>query len=442
VSERWSAIRPRRRQRFRLVAVTAAVASLVLATGVAWAQYSATTTNAANSVTSGTWATIRSVGDGDFHSCVVKYDRSTWCWGRNDRMQVGDTTTTDRSSPVQVVGPGGVGTFTNADTVVAGKEHSCARKADATVWCWGRNNEWQLGDTTNTDRSSPVQVVGAGGAGTLTGTVALAGGGQHNCVIAADTTVWCWGRNNFSQLGDGAAVDRGYPVQVRGAGGVGTLSSVTEVAGGAEFTCARRSDGSVWCWGRNDRGQLGDNTTTDRVNPVQVVGAGGVGTLTSVVEVQTGDKHACALRNDASVWCWGQNNAGQLGDNTTTDRSAPVQVVGAGGVGVLTSVSVLLAGSGNHNCVIRTGNALWCWGRNNNGQLGDNSTTDRRVPVQVVGVGGVGTLANTDRAAVGGEHSCAVATDDTLRCWGRNDRGQLGDGSTSQSSTPVAALLP
>jgi alpha-tubulin suppressor-like RCC1 family protein len=229
---------------------------------------------------------------------------------------------------------------------------------------------------------------------------------------------------------------------VLGAGGVGTLSGVTQVAAGAEFTCAVRTDMSVWCWGRNDKGQIGDNTTTDRVNPVQVVGTGGVGTLANVVRVSAGDKHACALRNDETVWCWGQNTAGQLGDNTTTDRSAPVQVRGAGGVGFLTSVTVMLAGSGNHTCVIRSGATMWCWGRNNSGQLGDNTTTDRSVPVQVVGVGGVGTLANTERAATGGEHSCAVANDDTLRCWGRNDRGQLGNGGTSQSSTPVAALLP
>jgi alpha-tubulin suppressor-like RCC1 family protein len=435
------------RSRFRTIADRFHAMAIVLAGlygvggGVAWGAYSSTTDNPANSFSSTTWATVRSITAGDFHSCLVKYDRTAWCWGRNDRMQLGDGTSSDRSTPVQVLGPGGVGTFSNADSIQGGKEHTCARKSDTTVWCWGRNNEWQLGDGTNTDRSSPVQVLGAGGVGTLSGAQSLDGGGQHNCVVKTDATVWCWGRNNFDQLGEGSGLDRGYPVQVKGPGGVGFLTGVVDVTGALEATCALKTDGTVWCWGRNDKGQLGDGTSTDRTYPVQVVGSGGTGTLTGVSRVGAGDKHVCARKTDQTMWCWGQNADGQLGDSTSTDRSSPVQVKGAGGTGTLTSVILIFTGSGQHTCAVRTDMTMWCWGRNNNGQLGDNTTTDRAFPVQVVGPGGSGTLAATELASAGGEHTCAVANDDATRCWGRNDRGQLGDGTTSAKSYPVSVSI-
>jgi alpha-tubulin suppressor-like RCC1 family protein len=145
-------------------------------------------------------------------------------------------------------------------------------------------------------------VLGAGGVGTLTDVASLDGGGQHNCVVKTDATVSYWGRNDFKQLGDGSGTDRPYPVQVRGPGGVGFLTGISQVTGANEATCALKTDATVWCWGRNDRGQLGDDTTSDRT---------------------------CAVLADATMRCWGKNANGQLGDNTTSDRSAPVQVVGA-----------------------------------------------------------------------------------------------------------------
>ncbi len=149
--------------------------------------------------------------------------------------------------------------------------------------------------------------------------------------MKSDASVWCWGDNSDGQLGDNTKTERLTPVQVKGSGGSGTLSGVIEAASGETFVCAAKGDGSVWCWGRNDKGQLGNNTTSDSLTPVQVKGAGGSGTLTGAVTLAAGQKHACAVKSDRSVWCWGLNDKGQLGNNTTTNSSYPVQVKGPGG---------------------------------------------------------------------------------------------------------------
>jgi alpha-tubulin suppressor-like RCC1 family protein len=155
------------------------------------------------------------------------------------------------------------------------------------------------------------------------------------------------------------------------------------VAAGELSTCAVTTGGSVWCWGRNDQGQLGDATTTSRTSPVQVTGSGGVGTLSGVSVLGVGQKHACARTSAGSVWCWGQNNQGQLGDTTTTDRPSPVQVTDVGGTSHI--ADALDSGAGVlHSCAVRPGGTVWCWGDNPQGQLGDGTTSDAASPVQVL----------------------------------------------------------
>jgi len=172
-------------------------------------------------------------------------------------------------------------------------------------------------------------------------------------------------------------------VQVKGTGGTGSLTGAVDLGAGTSHVCAVKSDGTVWCWGRNDKGQLGDNTTTNSLVPVQVKGAGGTGTLAGAASIGLGQKHSCTIRTNGTVWCWGLNNIGQLGDDTTTDRSAPVPVVGTGGAGSITDAVVGTAGA-NFSCAIRTGGTTWCWGDNIDGQLGDGTMTDSSYPSQVL----------------------------------------------------------
>jgi len=240
-------------------------------------------------------------------------------------------------------------------------------------------------------------------------------GGHHTCVLKSDGTLWCWGNNGYGQLGDNTTTSRITPVQVV------NLTNVVSIATGNAHSCALKSDGTVWCWGYNYYGQLGDGTTTNRLTPVQVSG------LTNVVSIALGYYHSCALKSDGTVWCWGYNGYGQLGDNTTTDRHTPVQVVN------LTNVVSIATGNA-HSCALKSDGTVWCWGRNGYGQLGDGTTTNRLTPVQVSG------LTNVVSIALGYYHSCALKSDGTVWCWGRNGYGQLGDGTTTNRLTPVQVV--
>jgi alpha-tubulin suppressor-like RCC1 family protein len=315
--------------------------------------------------------------------------------------------------------------------ISAGNAFTCISTTDGTVWCWGENLYGQLGD----ERPVPGQwhqVVKTSSGSPLTGVVSVSAGSQHACALTSAGNVYCWGRNNAGQLGDGTTTDRARAVQVSG------LSSVVQVDLGRQsffgYSCARKTDGTLWCWGDNSQGQLGDGTTTQRTTPVQA----GASTLGSnVAEVGLGGTHSCARKTDGTVWCWGANTSGQLGDGTTTNQTTPVQ---AGSSTLGSNVAQVVIGF-QHSCARQADGTLWCWGANNTGQLGNSttSTMPTTTPVQA----GASTLgSNVAEVAHGGSsslasHSCARKTDGTLWCWGYNNDGQLGKRAKgSQEPTP------
>ncbi|WP_147443420.1 kelch-like protein [Corallococcus sp. AB011P] len=290
----------------------------------------------------------------------------------------------------------------------AGGYHSLALRQDGTFWAWGDNGYGQLGDGTTTQRLTPVPVQVQG----LTGVAALATGYNHSLAVKQDGTVWAWGSNAYGQLGDGTTTQRLTPVQVQG------LTGVAALATGYYHSLALKQDGTVWAWGRNEYGQLGDGTVTNRPTPVQVQG------LTGVAALAAGGFASLALKQDGTVWAWGYNGNGELGDGTTTNRPTPVQVQG------LTGVAALAAG-GYHALALTQNGTVWAWGRNVEGQLGDGTVTDRLTPVRVPGLTGVAALA------AGTFHSLALKQDGTAWACGRNVEGQLGDGTVTNRPTPV-----
>ncbi|MBI5207101.1 MAG: Ig-like domain-containing protein, partial [Candidatus Firestonebacteria bacterium] len=333
-----------------------------------------------------------------------------WTWGNNSNGQLGDNTTSNKSTPIQVpdladiVAIAGGGVYaTSPDSYLS---HSLALKNDGTVLTWGNNDFGQLGDGTTAERHNPVQVSG------LTGITAIAGGGWHSIALKNDSTVWAWGSNDYGQLGDGTKEDKSTPVQVLG------LTGVTAIAVGKRYNIILKNDGTVWAWGSNVSGQLGDGTTTDRSTPVQVSG------LTEVIAIAGGGWHSIALKKNGTVWLWGYNKEGQLGDGTTTDRSTPVQVSG------LTEV-IAITGGGWHSMALKKNGTVWSWGYNEQGQLGDGTTTDRSTPVQVSGLTDVTAIAG------GGWHSIALKNNTTVWAWGSNSSGRLGDGTTTDRLSPV-----
>jgi alpha-tubulin suppressor-like RCC1 family protein len=444
---------------------------------------------------------------GSSHSCALTAGGGVKCWGCNQDGQIGDATTSTRTTPVDVTG-----LATGVVAIEAGGSHTCALTTSGRLRCWGNNTFGGLGDSTTVDRLTPVDVTGL-----ADGVAAMSAGSLHTCAVTTGGGIRCWGYNAFGSLGDGTTTDRLVPAEVRGLGetrsialsgdlsfgsvligttaartltiantGTATLSisgityppgfsgawsgeipaggaqvvtvtfapvvaggyggtvsvgadnttgtntatasgvgaftrGVVAIAAGAAHACAVTSGGAAECWGYNDTGQLGDGTTTGRLAPATVTGLG-----SGVAAISAGNSHTCALTSRGGVLCGGENGFGQLGDNSTVRRLAPVAVSG-----LTEGVATVVTGS-RHSCALTTAGAVLCWGSNLLGEVGDGTTIARPAPVTVSGLtSGVVALG------VGAYHTCAVLDDASVRCWGSNASGQLGDGTTTLRRTPV-----
>ncbi len=344
-------------------------------------------------------------------------------FGRNSFDAVGTNSgvVTNSLTPVNVQD------LTAVSIVSAGRYHGLALKSDGTVWVWGNGGNGQLGDGTFGLSSKPKMVVA------LTGVTSVSAGSEHNLALKSDGTVWAWGANGFGedrygQVGNGSTEDQATPVQV--------LSGVIEIAAGRYHSAALKSDGTVWVWGRNEHGQVGDNTLIHKFVPTQVVGVGGVGNLSDIVNIYAGGYHVVAVKNDGSLWTWGYNAMGQLGDNTTVSKKVPIQVLGLGGVGVLSDVSSVYLGR-YHSMFLKNDGSLLVTGQDLYGQLGVSTTTNQKVLQQVLGVDGVGFLSDIAFISGGQYFSYAIDVTGNVFAWGDNTDGQLGDGTIVQRNTPV-----
>jgi len=296
--------------------------------------------------------------------------------------------------------------------VAAGIRHSCALVENGWVYCWGRNQFGQLGDGSFVDSPTPVRVSG------LTGVKQISLAFESTCAVRNTGRVFCWGSNNSGQLGDGTTMNRTTPVRVV------ALTDVTQVAAGRFHSCALRSSGRVFCWGSNSDGQLGDGTTTDRLTPVRVSGAG----VTGATQIVAGALHSCMLRQNGRVTCWGNNSEAQLGDGTISVRTDPVALG-------ITNVTQIAAGD-FHNCALRGGGRVFCWGTGFAGAAGNGTTTRQMTPRRVNG------LTNVVSIGAAGYHNCVIRNTGRVFCWGRNFHGQLGDGTTTDRLTPVRVVGP
>ncbi|MGH1491992.1 MAG: RCC1 domain-containing protein, partial [Acidimicrobiales bacterium] len=309
------------------------------------------------------------------------------CWGGNFYGQLGNATEDASNTPVAVKAVGGSGVLGLAKGIVAGVDHSCALLRSGRVNCWGSNFAGELGDGTNDGSTTPVVVQAVGGGGDLT-RIKQIDAGNHSCALSLTGQVVCWGFNDHGQLGDGTNDNRNTPVFVDD-GTLGELTKVKQTAGGGTYTCALLTNGRVNCWGSNFAGELGDGTTNQSNVPVAVKAVGGGGELTRVKQIAAGVSHACALLTNGRVNCWGYNGAGGLGDGTNTDSSTPVVVQAVGGGGELTRVKQITAGV-DQTCALLTNGRVTCWGSNVDGELGDGTNTDSNTPVVVQAVGGGG----------------------------------------------------
>jgi alpha-tubulin suppressor-like RCC1 family protein/subtilisin family serine protease len=288
----------------------------------------------------------------DPYTMTLQQDGTVLAWGDNSFGQLGDGTTIQRTTPIQVPA------LSQIAAVAGGYSSGMALRGDGTVWSWGSNNYGQLGDGSTTQKLRPFQVPG------LSGVKAIAKGFVHSVALKNDGSVWAWGGNDYAQLGDGTTTARNTAVQVAG------LANVVAIAAGIYHTTALKADGTVWTWGANWQGQIGDGTTTNRATPYQVPG------LSGVTAIDAGSDFTVALKADGTAFAWGDNVFGQLGDGTTTRRTTPVQVALSGVAGISAGYSHVLAA--------KSDGTAWGWGDNGYGQLGDGTTTGRTAPVQVI----------------------------------------------------------
>jgi alpha-tubulin suppressor-like RCC1 family protein len=357
--------------------------------------------------TSGSWsgnlkldvwneAAFAEVSAGGAHTCAVARNQYAYCWGANAHGQVGAGTTIDYASPVIVAA--------GITSVSAGGNHSCAFGAG--LYCWGLNSDGQLGDGTKIDRLRPTRTTGP-----FADVYSVRAGGAHSCGDKDDggwdsgTVSVCWGSDAYGQLGYLADSPTVYALVAGGSHSCGTDYGFSP---------------QLYCWGSNVSGQLGTGTTLTMSRPVLHVGS-----LSGDWSLSAGRSHTCAGLNVLGIkglFCWGSNDAGQLGDGTTVERRTPVLVSG----GPFASVSA----GGSHTCALNSAGAAYCWGANDHGQLGDGTPTTRTTPVLVAG--GLTFLA----VSAGGSHSCGVTVSGTY-CWGANGNGQLGNGTTTDSAVPV-----
>jgi alpha-tubulin suppressor-like RCC1 family protein len=409
---------------------------LVLGTGRA----GATPVVAAAPPAEATLVGISQVGAGGEHSCAVLSNGRARCWGSNVFFQLGtgDNESTRRAVPV-VSGSGG-SQQTGVVQLSAGYRHTCARLANRQVLCWGNNDFGELGNGFEEDSPRPVAVRNASGSAPLTNAVQVSTHGEHSCALLTTRQVRCWGRNNHGQLGDGTTTDRRRPVVVENANGTGPLVNVTQIATGYATTCVRLTSGQTTCWGWNASGQVGDGTTTDRRRPVLVDNAGGTRPLSGVAQIDAGYDSTCAVLTGGQVRCWGENEFGQLGDDTVTDHRRPRPVTNRTATGPLGGATSITVGD-RLACVRVTGGQARCWGYGGSGQTG-NGTPANIVDRPVVVRSRVGNrpLSGITQLATASQSVCARLSSGQARCWGRGDQGNLGDGHTRHRSLPVRVV--
>lgn len=370
-------------------------------------------------------AGVAKLAAGNAHACALLTTRELFCWGNNVSGQLGLGDTTARPTPELVA------IAAELDDVVAGglpdkpEAHTCARTVGGQVLCWGKNDRGQLGIAMEEDQSAPVQVPG------LSGVKAVAAGGAFTCVIDADSKVACWGDDTNDQLGSDAGDFSSVPVPVTSS----KFTSVVSLAAGATHACAVAPDGVPYCWGSNGSGQAGNGTTASPAKPEAAVGD-----VMGASLLRAGQDATCAL--DATGFrCWGSNADSQLTDAVMADEtSTPVALA-------LVDVTAFALGGdgpdsgnmtdGGHGCVVQADQAV-CWGANRSGQLGRGTMSpEEAMPAVVNGLGGVVAVA------AGTEFTCVVLLDGGVRCWGRNDQGQLGTGmGPASQSSPVPVAWP
>jgi alpha-tubulin suppressor-like RCC1 family protein len=370
---------------------------------------------------------------GQTHACAIIGGKA-YCWGDNSSGQLGNGTQTSSTTPV-AVSTTGVLAGKTLTQISAGNAFTCALDTAGLAYCWGQNGNGQLGNNSTAPSLVPVAVSTSGALAGKTLTEIFASNfGSHVCAIDNTGKAYCWGLNTNGQLGNNTIIQSLVPVAVF-TGGVLAGKTLTRISAGAAFSCALDNTGKAYCWGLDTSGQLGDGPPDTQSNVPVAVSTSGVLAGKTLTEIETGSTFACALDSAGLAYCWGANNTGQLGNNSTTNSDVPVAVVSSGALAGKT-LTQITAGNG-FACALDTAGKAYCWGDNSQGQLGINSTSPSTslVPVAVFTGGALNGVSLTQISSGTGT-TCAMDAASNVYCWGVNGNGQVGNGT---SGGPVLA---
>ena len=355
-----------------------------------------------------------------------------YCWGENDYGQLGNNSTTDARTPVAVQQrqiPVGI----KLTQISVSGMHTCALGSNGKAYCWGNNQYGKLGNNSETGSLTPVAVH----QGQIPNNIILTQivtSWTHTCALDSNGKAYCWGYNENGRLGNNSATNALTPVAVH-QGQIPTGVVLNKLSATGSHTCALGSDAKAYCWGDNTKGQLGNNYHLDAFTPV-AVHQGQISSSVSLTQVVAGFRHTCALGSDAKAYCWGNNDYGELGNGSSATYSRTPVAVQQGQIPTGAFPSQIIAG-GFHTCALGSDSKAYCWGNNNYGQLGNNSTLYAAVPSAVhQGQFPVGVALT--QVAVAGSHTCALGSDSKAYCWGLNNQGQIGDNTHTTVLSPVA----
>ena len=376
---------------------------------------------------------ITQISVGDTHTCAVTEEGKVFCWGEGDLGQLGSGGTGDKLHPEYVLNDGtGGGRLSNIVQVSAGQEHTCAVGENGNVFCWGSNSNMKVGATITSRTKIKAYRVPS-----LTATQVSAGN-NHTCAIKTNFKVVCWGDGSKGQLGRGSS----NTSSTRTPTTVLNLENIVQISTKGDHTCAFQNDGQVACWGDNEYGQVGQPVSDLIIwRPQFVDGNNGNGNLSDIIEISAGENHTCARKTDGTSVCWGRGADGQLGATNYADSDSPVNVRLTSGTPKKFTLKRRISAGYDHTCAVKTSDQgkVYCWGASGYGRLGIGSSSgDKKRGQLVKGVGGSGSLKNITQVTAGEEHTCALAEDGDLFCWGRGANGRLGQGANNgNSNVPV-----
>jgi len=359
--------------------------------------------------TNSSFVKVASIACGGYHSIALKWNWNLWTWGQNQYGQLGDETNITRLFPKRINNiPIGI------EKIAGGGYHTVVVQNNGNVWTWGQNKYGQLGDGTNIDKNYPVIVLGFDGTPFMNVDTAVAGK-YHTVFLRHDGTIWTCGDNRYGQLGIGViSTNSAYPVQVI------NLNGIVEVASGNFHNLALKSDSSVWSWGRNDYGQLGDGSNTDRTTPIKI--------FDGAIAIGCGGFHSIIVDKYGDVWAFGWNSYGQLGNETNINSNKPVKVKNLNYI-------ISVDGGEYHSIALSYYGYVYTWGNNKQGQLGIGDYYDRNIPVIVW------KLENIVQISAGWFHNIALEKNGNVWAWGDNAMGQLGNGMTFDNNLPIKIFI-